>query len=513
MKITCALLVLFSVSANAAKIEAEDWLSPELTKTVEARESHINDPGWMINKNPDKLKTYRFLVKESDVKRPRNRQYLDPSIVDDQFKKPGLKGSFYKADNGKDVFCVQTNQLWLDKKVIVTCLGKEVTDKKTSEELLKKSAHKIEGAVAIEVAPEVCPPVVKAPVAAKDENIKFIEEILNFNPVPKAVVLPAPKVCESMIAVPKLAFSNLSEEQFATMPAQNWQNCAKPAQEVTTELKLSDSCARLSGELLLPKNVSRSVSMSCKLKSKEDKFENWIQVPLSFADDKARNYESRIYLTQGPGQYECKLKEGRNIDGGNCVVERKLLLNNEADPKALVRKDLSPSERVPGTDLATLEQIEAEALKILADSKAKTDDQKLKAIMGWFALHMRPTQTLPQDSPLKEKDPQKSHAVSTTWKALFKDGKASGVGYGYCQQYALLSCTMARTMGIPCKVVTGPTQKAGHGWAELSVGSETWFMDGGNEILMKGQRPQFFGRLKAERGFEVLGVHEKQDYQ
>lgn len=512
MKIFMALSVLFSLNAFALKIEAEDWLTPELTKVVEGRESHIKDPGWILDKNPDQLKTYRFLVKESDVKRPRNRQYLDPAIVDDKFQKPGIKGSFYKADNGKDVFCVQTNQLWLDKKVIVTCLGKEVADKRTSEKLFVKSAHKIEGAVAIEVAPEICPPIVVAPVSAKDESIKFIEDILSFNPVPKPVALPVGKVCETSIAVPKLAL-NVSEEQFATMPAQNWQNCAKPSEDVIPEIKLADSCGRLSGELLLPKNLSRSVSMTCRLKSLEDKFENWIQVPLSFQDDKAKSYESRIYLTQGPGQYECKLKEGRNIDGGNCIVERKLLLNNEADPKALVRKDLSPSERVPGTDLATLEQIETEALKILADSKAKTDDQKLKAIMGWFALHMRPTQTLPQGSPLLEKDPQKSHAVATTWKALFKDGKASGVGYGYCQQYALLSCTMARTMGIPCKVVTGPTQKAGHGWAELSVGNETWFMDGGNEILMKGSRPQFFGRLKAERGFEVLGVHGKQDYQ
>lgn len=509
MKTTFAflMLVLKLSDAHAVKIEAHDWLSPELTRTVEQKENHINDPGWIIKNNKDDLKTYRFVVDPADVKRPRNRQYFDPSIVDDKFQKPGLKGTFYKAENGKDVFCTQTNQLWLDKKVIVTCLGKEVTNKKNSEKLLVKSAHKIEGAVAV----EVCPPESLTPVSANDPSITFIQEVLKYDPVP--VIQPAPKVCETNLSIPKLAFVNGSAEDFATLPAQNWQNCMKPSEEIIPEIKLNDSCARISGELLLPKNLSRSVSMTCKLKSKEDKFENWIQVPLNFSDEKSKGYESRIYLTQGAGAYECKLKEGRNIDGGNCVVERKILLNNESDPLAAVRKDLSPSERVPGTDLGTLEQIENEALKILVESKAKTDGEKMKAIMGWFQKHMRPTQTLPQDSPLKEKDPKKSHAVVSTWNALYKDGKATGVGYGYCQQYALLSCTMARTMGIPCKVVTGPTHKAGHGWAELTVGGETWFMDGGNEVLMKGTRPAFFGRIKAERGFEILGVHEKQDYQ
>ncbi len=386
---------------------------------------------------------------------------------------------------------------------------------KNSEKLLAKAAQKVEGAVAIETTcAEICPPLIVSPVTANDESIKFIKEVLNYNPKPKPLPAVVAKACKTTIPVPKLTFSNeTSEEDFARWPKQNWQNCLRPASDVISEIKLSDSCARISGELLLPKSEARSVSMSCKLKSKEDKYQNWIQVPLSFKDAGSKKYESRIYLTQGPGNYECKLTEGRNIDGGNCVVERKILINNEGDELAHLRKDLSPTEKVPGTDLATLDQIENEALNLLLESKAKTDEQKLKAIMGWFQKHMRPTQTLPPGSPLLDKDPQKSHAVSSTWNGLYKDGKASGVGYGYCQQYALLSCTMARTMGIPCKVVTGPTPKAAHGWAELAVGNETWFMDGGNEVLMKGTRPAFFGRIKAERGFDILGVHEKQDYQ
>ncbi len=468
---------------------------------------------------PVPLKTYRFVIEGSEIGRPRNYQYFDPEMQekDKSMRTDGFKGTLYKASEGKNIFCTQTTQIWPEKKpdsalkanqIVVHCLGKEL-DEEHSAKLYPYSSWRDPNAKAFQITDD-CPALPEPLDAEVATNLRKVQEQLSRQVEPVALTEPLPEqnadtgYCASTVSLPATGIT-LPEKPL------NADACAFDYQPPVVEAK--NSCLKLDLGLLVPKADRNAVRVECQKKGSE---KSKLQLTEVTADQLAKG---RLLFKEGAGEYDCKVVEYRKREQGFCGFERKFTVKNEDGLPPAKRHDLLPSELVPGTSVKKLEEIEREVLVIraLENPKDGPELRRQKAILTWFRNFVRPIPTRPQSEILsREPDRSKHHSVDFTWDFIQKnaDGTAKSLGYAHCQQYALLSCTFARTMGIPCRVVTAATASgAGHGWAELEIDGKTWFLDAGNGILFEGSRDAFLTNLRLNTTIRVTTIHAVQDYQ
>ena len=227
---------------------------------------------------------------------------------------------------------------------------------------------------------------------------------------------------------------------------------------------------------------------------------------LTWKTDEDGLYDQRLTLKKGPGTYKIKLismtpAEEKGFWTRPVTLAELTIYNSDT----LDETPFLPSEAVQSDD--------PEVITLAQDivKNAQTEMDAARAIHDWVSTHV--TYDYDEAARISATPPEATYIVSVpgyvTGTALYTVHRGEGV----CQDYSVVYATLARSVGLPTRVIGGEALGAtseNHAWNEVLVGGNwvtldtTW--DAGNVAAQTyfDPDPTFFSKTHTKTVVESI---------